>query len=140
MKRFTFSQNRTLPGIGWVGAIASVLLFAGCVKDVDNKDLKDFQQVVIVANKASYGPITVDTAQQNTWGMAFSAGGIAWINANAGHVSSLYNVNGTSPRAAVNIPGPGGTSGGTPTGIVFNSGAGFSLPTNHQKAAFIFVG
>lgn len=139
MKRVTFSQNRTLTGIAFTGAVASVLLIAGCVKDVDSKALKDFQQVVIVANNASYGPITVDTAQQNTWGLAFSPGGIAWINANAGHVSSLYTVSGTAPRAAVNIPGPGGEKG-TPTGIVFNSGAGFALPTNHAKAAFIFVG
>ena len=141
MKRVTFNRSRLIPGIAFAGVITSLIFSAGCIKTVDNKDLKDFQQVILVANKAAYGPANVDTIQQNSWGLAFSAGGVAWVNANAGHVSALYNATtGATLRAAVGIPGPTTPTGGTPTGIVFNSGAGFALPTNHAKAAFIFVG
>jgi uncharacterized protein (TIGR03118 family) len=101
--------------------------------------LKDFKQVNLVANNDSYGAARVDTSLQNAWGIAFSPNGIIWVNANAGHVSELYDKDGNQVRPAVAIPSPGDTINGTPTGIVFSGTTDFML-SNGKPALFLFVG
>jgi uncharacterized protein (TIGR03118 family) len=106
----------------------------------DNKRVgENFSQVNLVANNASYGATHMDTLLQNAWGLAWAPSGIAWVNSQAGHVSALYDQNGVALRAPIRIPSPGDTIGGNPTGIVFNSVPGFTLP-NNKPANFIFVG
>ena len=57
------------------------LLAAACHKGViDNKALRDFQQVNLVANNGEYGAGLVDPTLQNAWGLAWSPTGIAWVN------------------------------------------------------------
>jgi uncharacterized protein (TIGR03118 family) len=115
-------------------------LTTSCRKaNIDKHDLRDFQQTNLVANNGSYSPVLVDPTLQNAWGLAWSPGGIAWVNAQTGHVSELYTAEGAVVRPGVNIPSPMDTIGGTPTGIVFAGGAGFKL-SNGQPAAFLFVG
>lgn len=106
---------------------------------IDKNDLKNFQQVNLVANKAKYGPKLVDTTLLNAWGLAWAPVGIAWVNSQLGGVSELYTGEGAIVRPPVLIPSPMDTMGGAPTGIVFNSTGGFVLP-DKAKAAFIFVG
>jgi uncharacterized protein (TIGR03118 family) len=82
---------------------------------------------------------------KNAWGIAFSATGTPWIGAQAGHVSTVYNREGGTQLAPVNIPSPGGTEGGNPTGVVFSaSTTDFIIPAGNGGAAasarFIFVG
>ena len=120
--------------------VACLVLTAGCRRMViDKKDLRDFQQVNLIANKAKYGPKLQDTTLMNAWGLAFSSNGIAWVNSNGGHVSELYTAEGAIVRAPVKIPSPTDTVGGVPSGIVFSNGKGFKL-SNGQGAAFLFVG
>jgi uncharacterized protein (TIGR03118 family) len=115
-------------------------LFACHKSNVKDKDLRDFKQVNLVANKAKYNPIAaIDTTLQNAFGIAWSPGGIAWVNSVGGHVSDLYNSEGVAVRAPVNIPSPTDTVGGLPCGIVFNTTKGFVLP-NGAPSAFIFTG
>jgi uncharacterized protein (TIGR03118 family) len=115
-------------------------LTTSCRKaNIDKNDLRDFQQTNLVANNGSYSPVLTDPTLQNAWGLAWSPGGIAWVNAQTGHVSELYTAEGAVVRPGVNIPSPMDTIGGTPTGIVFAGGAGFKL-SNGQAAAFLFVG
>jgi uncharacterized protein (TIGR03118 family) len=117
-----------------------LFLSPACKKvNIDKKDLRDFNQVNLVANSSAYSPVTVDPTLRNAWGLAWSPGGIAWVNANAGHVSELYSGEGAIIRPGVNIPSPTDTIGGTPTGIVFAGGAGFKL-ANGSGAAFLFDG
>lgn len=116
------------------------VFFLSCRKDsFDKKDLRDFQQVNLVSNDASNAPVLTDPTLQNAWGIAWSPGGIAWVNAEAAHVSELYTGEGAIVRPPVNIPSPKDAIGGAPTGIVFAGGAGFKL-ANGQPAAFLFVG
>jgi uncharacterized protein (TIGR03118 family) len=120
--------------------ISLFVFFSSCMKSKINKnDLRNFQQVNLVANNASYMPVLTDPTLQNAWGIAWSPGGIAWVNAEAAHVSHLYTGEGAIVRPAINIPSPKDTIGGVPTGIVFAGGAGFKL-ANGQPAAFLFVG
>ena len=122
--------------------IAGAVLFNGCRKNNEPKVLRDFAQVNLVANNNEYNAAHIDPALMNAWGLAFSPGGTPWVNSNGGHISAVYDKEGAfiPARPAVNIPSPGGATGGTPTGIVFNGvSTDFVLP-NGRSAAFIFVG
>ena len=115
-------------------------LSVSCRKaNIDQNDLRNFQQVNLVSNNGADGPVLNDPSLQNAWGIAWSPTGIAWVNSEASHLSHLYTGEGAIVRPAVNIPSPTDTIGGAPTGIVFAGGAGFML-ANGQPAAFLFAG
>jgi uncharacterized protein (TIGR03118 family) len=137
---FNLWQMRWMPGRGAWALLACISLTTACHKvRIDNEDLRDFQQVNLVANKWMYGPKLVDTSLQNAWGLTWSPTGIAWVNSNGGHVSELYTAEGAVVRPGVRIPSPTDTMGGVPSGIVFSGGKGFTL-ANHQGSNFLFVG
>jgi uncharacterized protein (TIGR03118 family) len=65
----------------------------------------------------------------NPWGISESSGSPFWLSDNNSGVSTLYQAPGASGPVSVvplvvNIPVPGATTGGTPTGTVFNSQGG----------------
>lgn len=122
-------------------ALASfVLLTMGCRREfIDRSDLRNFQQANLVSNSSVYGPKLKDSNLVNAWGLAFSPGGIAWVNSNGTGVSNLYTADGAIVRPPVVIPSPMHTPGGAPTGIVFTGGKGFRLH-NGQPALFLFDG
>jgi uncharacterized protein (TIGR03118 family) len=117
-----------------------IMLTAACHKtDVHPNDLKNFNQVNLVANLAKYNPVTVDPTLINGFGLAWSPTGIAWVNSVGGHVSELYNAEGDIVRKPVSIPSPtDSTGGGFPTGIVFSGGKGFNL--RNGPSVFLFTG
>lgn len=107
--------------------------------------VKSFMQVNLVANNGNYNAAHVDATLKNAWGIAWSPGGTAWVNAPGGHVSELYNGEGIKAALTVNVPSPGGNEGGNPTGIIFNPNvADFVIPSGNAnaptRAVFIFVG
>ena len=102
------------------------------------KSLKDFTQVNLVGNNNAFDPARIDPLLVNAWGIAFSPGGTIWISAQGTGVSTVYNKDGNQVLPAVQIPSPGGPSGGNPTGQVFNGSRGFRL-ANGNPARFIFV-
>lgn len=153
-------KNRKLfTSVAMVASIAW-LFISGCQKTFDSQmnpqlsenamnstqkpvmQKKNFMQVNLVANNATYGASHVDPLLQNAWGLAFSPNGFAWISANGANVSDIYTGEGAMVRPAVMIPSPSGPTGGTPSGVVFNgSSTDFLLPAaNNQPARFIFVG
>jgi uncharacterized protein (TIGR03118 family) len=111
--------------------------FACHKSNINDKDLRDFNQVNLVANSSEYHPATVDSTLINAFGIAWSPNGIAWVNSVGGHVSELYTGEGAKVRA-VNIPSPTDTIGGFPCGIVFSGGEGFNLPNG--PSLFLFTG
>jgi uncharacterized protein (TIGR03118 family) len=136
-------------------------IFSGCKKEISTKaddeqilseknnsndvKLKNFMQVNLVANNANYNAAFVDPTLKNAWGIAWSPGGTAWVNAQGGHVSELYNGQGVKAALTVNVPSPGGNEGGNPTGIIFNPVVtDFVIPSGNTtaptRAVFIFVG
>src|SRR5882724_1147957 len=140
MKKVTKTSSISFSKISFILLSALFLFAMGCKKSNERRnELKDFNQVNLVDNNGAFHAANLDASLMNAWGLAFSPGGIAWVNANAGHVSELYSAEGVKPRAAVNIPSPEDSVGGTPTGIVFNSTKDFML-SNGSPAAFIFVG
>jgi uncharacterized protein (TIGR03118 family) len=103
---------------------------------------KNFSQTNLVANNSTYGASRVDPLLQNAWGLAFSPNGFAWISANGAGVSTVNTGEGAEVRPAVTIPSATASTGGIPTGVVFNgSNTDFLLPApNSQAARFIFSG
>jgi uncharacterized protein (TIGR03118 family) len=90
----------------------------------------------------------------NAWGISESSASPFWISDNNAGVSTLYQVPDASSTPVinplvVNIPTPVSTSGGTPTGTVFNTdsaGGAFSITgpnksgqTMSAPALFLFV-
>jgi uncharacterized protein (TIGR03118 family) len=127
------------------------LVSAGCERFLDDladhlhknknaeKYLRDFEQVNLVGSTAAYDPARIDATLVNAWGIAFSSGGTAWVNATGTGLSFVLNAEGVQGRLPVAVPSPGGPTGGLPTGIIFNGTTGFLL-SNGQPARFIFVG
>jgi uncharacterized protein (TIGR03118 family) len=101
--------------------------------------IKNFTQTNLVGNNGEYNPLRIDPLLVNAWGIAISPAGTVWISAEASAVSTVYDKNGNQLLPAVTIPSVSTTTGGHPTGQVFNSGGGFRLP-NGNPARFIFAG
>jgi uncharacterized protein (TIGR03118 family) len=100
---------------------------------------QSFTVVTFVSSDATIAATRIDAHLLNAWGMSFSPTGTAWISSEADHSSAVYNaVTGGQTLAAVAIPSSTATTGGSPTGQVFNSGTGFTLP-NGNPARFIFA-
>ena len=138
MKKMKLTGIRWRLGKNSLLTITVVALSVGCHKsNVNEKDLRDFNQVNLIANTSEYNPVTVDQTLINAFGIAWSPNGIAWVNSVGGHVSELYSAEGDIIRR-VNIPSPTDTIGGFPTGIVFSGGKGFNLPNG--GSAFLFTG
>lgn len=132
-----------------------LLLVGGCQKNIEKEAaiqpldgpgiakppqlLKDFNQVNLVGNNDEYDAAHIDPTLLNAWGLAFSGRGIPWVNANGTGLSEVYDKEGNILRPPVAIPSPTAATGGTPTGIVFNSTTDFQLP-NGSAALFIFDG
>ena len=140
MNKFTDSKIWLRPVTCCI-IVACLAFSIGCRKSSmrNSKDLRDFKQVNLVANSAAYSPLLVDPTLQNAWGLTWAPSGIAWVNSQTGHVSELYTGEGAIVRPPVHIPSPTDTIGGTPTGIVFAGGAGFTL-SNNAAPNFLFVG
>ena len=164
-------KNNLLTQVSFPGLFLIILFFllaAGCNKNqnilnkqevsakqldglgwgygLDKQALTSFSQINLVANNGDYGATLIDPTLINGWGIAFSATGTPWVSSQGGHVSDVYNSEGTATvLGPVNIPSPGGPTGGNPTGVIFNPvGTDFVIPSANAQPAtgarFIFVG
>ena len=132
---YNFTTNRLLTAMAVMG-----MLLTSCRKmNFNSNDLRNFEQIDLVANTSGLGASLIDPTLQNAWGLAWAPSGIAWVNSNANGLSELYTGEGKIVRPPVLIPSPTDTMGGAPSGIVFNSTKGFILP-DKSTASFIFVG
>jgi len=138
-KKLTETPLRS--GSNYLLMIAIVAISFGCNKStIDQRDLRDFQQVNLVANNDEYHASHIDSTLLNAFGIAWTSNGFAWVNSVGGHVSEIYNSEGVRQRA-VNIPSsasPADSNGGFPCGIVFSSGKGFNL--RNGPSSFLFSG
>ena len=96
------------------------------------------RQVNLVANAAGYNAKRTDDALLNAWGTAITPSGIIWISANHSSLSVVYDTDGNVKRSPVTIPSQNSSTGGAPTGVVFNSTADFVIPGTGAVSRFIF--
>lgn len=98
-------------------------IFGACSNSTSNPPAvtTHFAQTNLVSDTASFSPAHIDANLLNAWGIAFSATGKPWIASNHGSVSTIYDTAGNTVLAPVTIPVPGATTGGAPSGAVFNA-------------------
>jgi uncharacterized protein (TIGR03118 family) len=95
-------------------------------------------------NLVSDGSVVADHTDPNLvngWGVAFNPFGFVWVANNGTGTSTLYDGDGNVQSLVVQIPSPAASTGGTPTGIVFNGTTGFNVTAAgvSGSAKFIFV-
>jgi uncharacterized protein (TIGR03118 family) len=85
--------------------------------------------------------LVTDPNLVNPWGIAFSPTGPFWFADNGSGVSDLLDGSGLPVPLVVAVPSAV-SSGSTPTGTVFNGGAGFVVSENGDSAPsrFLFAG
>lgn len=123
--------------------IGAAMTFTSCDKDDDTPEVvlaQDFAQVNLVASSATFTGARVDANFINGWGIAFSPTGNAWISSEGKGTSVIYDKTGAEKLAAVTIPSPIATTGGSPTGQVFNGTTDFVITGGASVARFIFAG
>jgi len=112
-----------------------------------------YDETDLVANKLKltdkngivHNADVIDQNLKNPWGVAESAGSPFWISDNNAGVATLYNVPGAKVSInplVVRIPTPISSSGGAPTGAVFNIalGAGaFKITDGIHTAPAVFL-
>ena len=112
-----------------------------------------YQQTNLVASTGAYGADIVDPGLINAWGIAIRPAGLGghfWVESNGGGTTNQFvgDVGGIPLFAddlrLVTVPGPAtghAVSPGTPTGVVFNPGAQFTVTQGSitEPAKFIFV-
>ena len=100
---------------------------------------RDFEPVNLVADTAGYHAIRIDANLSNAWGLAFSDEGDIWISSNHTGLALIYNGSGQQIDPPVNVPFGGDPNGGAPTGAVYNETNSFIIPSNNEKAEFIYA-
>ncbi|HTV56808.1 MAG TPA: TIGR03118 family protein [Terriglobia bacterium] len=100
---------------------------------------QSYVQSNLVSNSKSIPASTTDPNLVNPWGMVQGPSTPFWVSDQVTNLSTVYTGNGTKLPLNVGIPtiGTGPVNG--PTGIVFNSGTGFSLSTTSSvPSLFLF--
>lgn len=147
-KIFQMTNQTRLATVKFLAVITILFSYAGftgCDRDDEPEvptpaSQQSFTMVNMVASDASFTGARVDPHLVNAWGISFSATGTPWISSTGDHTSAVYNgTTGAQQLAAVTIPTHGATTGGLPTGQVFNSSTGFTL-LNGNPARFMFAG
>ena len=119
------TRTRAFLGLLVLGAALVVAAPLGAAKPTT------YTVVPLVSNQPSLAPMT-DPDLQNAWGLTSGPTTPWWVSDNATGKSTLYNSAGVKQGLIVTVPGG-------PTGTVFNTTAGFNLPTG-GKALFLFDG
>jgi uncharacterized protein (TIGR03118 family) len=96
--------------------------------------------VNLVSDVATITAKRTDINLLNAWGIAVTPTGILWIAANHSSLAVVYDKDGNSLRSPVSIPTTGSSTGGAPSGDVFNPTSGFPIPGNGMPAKFMFAG
>ncbi|HUI63621.1 MAG TPA: TIGR03118 family protein [Bacteroidota bacterium] len=122
------------------GTAGGVITANGSKSPFGVKIALDTLQVNLVSDITSIPANRVDVNLLNAWGIALTPSGIFWISANHSSLSVIYDKNGNTLRPPVNIPTSGSTTGGAPSGAVFNGTTDFVIPGTGAPAKFIFAG
>jgi uncharacterized protein (TIGR03118 family) len=122
---------------------SSVEEFAGIAKPPQLT--KNFQQVNLVSSSEEYPALLTDPTLINPWGLTFNGtGAVAWPASEGTGLSQLYTYNPAIPSVtrlrAIGIPTFNASTGGHPTGIVFNPTSFFKVPGTTARVNFIFAG
>lgn len=136
-------KSATYPKAIFLLMILSMIIVS-CHKDENNSSTSgsstNFTRVNLVSNNSQDSGVKVDASLVNGWGIAFSPTGNPWVSSADGSVALAYDASGNQVLPPVSIPSASASTGGHPTGSVFNiSTTAFMLPGG-SVARFIFAG
>ncbi len=112
-------------------------LITGCNSKYAVTPITNYEQINLVSDTAGYSATRIDTNLLNAWGIAISPTGVFWIAANHSGTSVIYDNTGKQLLAPVKIPLGVTPNGASPSGVIFNSTADFTIP-NNGTSLFIF--
>ena len=99
-----------------------------------------YVQANLVSSIPGVGSNPLDVQLLNPWGLSRGPTSPWWVSDNGTGLSTIYNGAGVKQSLVVTIPVPSGVTGSsTPTGVVFNGTADFSVPGSSAPTRFIFV-
>ena len=112
MNNFTKFKSGLKPARFILLFVLMLSFTVSCKKmNIDKNDLRNFQQVNLVSSDGAGSPVLTEPTMLNAWGLAWAPSGIAWVNAEAGHVSELFSGEGAELRPGINIPSPTDATG-----------------------------
>jgi uncharacterized protein (TIGR03118 family) len=122
-----------------VQRIAALAIAAAALVSSASAQTQHYTQTNLVSNLPGVAAVT-DPNLVNPWGLSRSSGGDWWIADNGTGLSTLYDGTGKITPLVVTIPpsDPKSTTGGVPTGTIFNGGTGFQVAAG-KSAIFLFV-
>lgn len=149
-------RNRTVRMMLSVCAVVFAVYIVGCTNEMHDSSLinplaatqisnlekhgvPSLSQVILDANTSGYSAQNIDANLENAWGIAVTPTGKIWISANHSGLSVIYDSNGVTQRPPVTIPSEGSSTGGAPTGVIFNSTTDFVIPSTGEVSRFIFA-
>jgi uncharacterized protein (TIGR03118 family) len=109
----------------------------GLVEVYDRGAAPVYQQTNLVSDLPGIASVQ-DPNLVNPWGFATSPASPFWVANNHTGVATLYNSSGVPQALVVTVPSAGGSTPGSPTGIVFNGSSDFQVGTG-MPAHFIFA-
>jgi uncharacterized protein (TIGR03118 family) len=115
------NMNNFFPAGRGLGALALALMATACTSD------SAYRQRNLVADGPAIVSEQKDPNLVNAWGIAFNPFGVVWVNDQGTGLSTLYDGNGVPQTLVVRVPGRVAGTIGTPTGIVFYGGGGFTV-------------
>jgi uncharacterized protein (TIGR03118 family) len=100
---------------------------------------QSYVQTNLVSNSKSIPATTIDPNLVNPWGMVQGPSTPFWVSDQGTNLSTIYTGNGTKAPLTVSIPTLTSAHVNGPTGLVFNTGTGFSLSTSSSvPSLFLF--
>jgi uncharacterized protein (TIGR03118 family) len=88
--------------------------------------LAQYKLAKLVSNQSGQAKNT-DPLLVNGWGLVYAPGGAFWVSDEGTGWSTLYDGMGNPQALQVVVPAFNGTSGGSPTGIVYNNSQEFNV-------------
>jgi uncharacterized protein (TIGR03118 family) len=119
---------------GGAAALALAVAAAGAAQAASGR----YQQRNLVSDGFLAAEL-IDPHLVNGWGVAFNPFGFVWVADADGNVSTLYDGDGNINPLVVQIPSPTDSTGGNPTGIVFNASTGFVVSNGTASGASRFL-
>ena len=125
--------------------LSLILLFSGCAKKNNaynyNYMLSEqmYEIVRLVGDTGSLGVANVDPNLKNAWGIAISPVGSFWISSNNKGLSVIYDRGGAAINPPVLVPSQVSRSGGSPSGVIYNTTNDFPMPGGGGVSKFIFA-
>jgi uncharacterized protein (TIGR03118 family) len=119
--------HRTIRHYLFVAAVLALALSVG-----SSLALAQYKATTLVKSTGKKG----DSDLINPWGLAYGPSAPFWLSDEGWGVSTLYTGTGVKQSLIVTVPSASGSGLGSPTGIVYNGGSGFSV--EGWPSVFIF--